>query len=169
MREDFLKNYLGSELDPLWLETVSKLTAKGWKNFVARDKDRIKELRAQIRTLVTDTGLDAARTLVATEQARPSRRRESFRFFNCVAWRWCGDDSAKPSSAPKTMRITMSRTRFDQFDGCSAAISAGHKRMAGERRRSLGNGMAAHFGNPLTVCEPCGDLATLFASPLPRF
>jgi hypothetical protein len=29
MREDFLKNYLGSELDPLWLETVSKLTAKG--------------------------------------------------------------------------------------------------------------------------------------------
>ena len=49
VREDFLKNYLGSELDPLWLETVSKLTAKGWKNFVARDKDRIKELRAQIR------------------------------------------------------------------------------------------------------------------------
>ena len=114
MREDFLKNYLGSELDPLWLETVSMLTAKGWKNFVARDKDRIKELRAQIRTLVTDTGLDAARTLVATEQARPSRRRESFRFFNCVAWRWCGDDCAKPSWAPKTMRITMSRTRFDQ-------------------------------------------------------
>jgi hypothetical protein len=30
----------------------------GWKNFVARDKDRIKELRAQIRTLATDTGLD---------------------------------------------------------------------------------------------------------------
>jgi len=26
--------------------------------FVARDKDRIKELRAQIRTLATDTGLD---------------------------------------------------------------------------------------------------------------
>jgi RNA polymerase primary sigma factor len=38
VREDFLKNYLGSELDPLWLETVSKLTAKGWKNFVAATK-----------------------------------------------------------------------------------------------------------------------------------
>ena len=47
-RDDFLKNYLGSELDPLWLNRVSKLGAKGWKNFVARDKDRIKELRAQI-------------------------------------------------------------------------------------------------------------------------
>ena len=41
-REDFLKNYLGSELDPLWLNRVSKLSAKGWKNLVAKDKDRIK-------------------------------------------------------------------------------------------------------------------------------
>jgi RNA polymerase primary sigma factor len=57
-REDFLKNYLGSELDPLWLNRVSKLTAKGWKNFVARDKDRIKELRAQIHMLATETGLE---------------------------------------------------------------------------------------------------------------
>jgi RNA polymerase primary sigma factor len=57
-REEFLKNYLGSELDPLWLNRVSKLTAKGWKNFVARDKDRIKELRAQIHTLATETGLE---------------------------------------------------------------------------------------------------------------
>jgi RNA polymerase primary sigma factor len=57
-REEFLKNYLGSELDPLWLNRASKLTAKGWKNFVARDKDRIKELRAQIHTLATETGLE---------------------------------------------------------------------------------------------------------------
>ena len=50
--------YLGSELDPLWLNRVSKLTAKGWKNFVARDKDRIKELRGQIHTLATEIGLE---------------------------------------------------------------------------------------------------------------
>ena len=30
-REDFLKNYQGSELDPRWLNRVSKLAAKGWK------------------------------------------------------------------------------------------------------------------------------------------
>jgi RNA polymerase primary sigma factor len=41
-REDFLKNYIGSELDPRWLNRVSKLSARGWKNLVARDKDRIK-------------------------------------------------------------------------------------------------------------------------------
>src|ERR1700751_2897714 len=57
-REDFLKNYLGYELDPLWLSRVSKLTAKGWKNFVARDKGRVKELRARIHMLATETGLE---------------------------------------------------------------------------------------------------------------
>jgi RNA polymerase primary sigma factor len=57
-REDFLKNYLGSELDPLWLNRVSKLSAKGWKNFIARDKDSIKELRTQIHALASETGLE---------------------------------------------------------------------------------------------------------------
>jgi len=46
-REDFLRNYQGSELDPRWLNRVSKLSAKGWKGFVAHDKDRIKELRGR--------------------------------------------------------------------------------------------------------------------------
>ena len=36
-RDDFLKNYIGSELDPRWLNRVSKLSAKGWKNLVAKD------------------------------------------------------------------------------------------------------------------------------------
>jgi RNA polymerase primary sigma factor len=57
-RENFLENYLGSELDPLWLNCVSKLSARGWKTFVARDKDRIKELRRQIHMLATETGLE---------------------------------------------------------------------------------------------------------------
>jgi RNA polymerase primary sigma factor len=57
-REDFLRNYQGSELDPRWLNRVSKLSAKGWKGFVARDKDRIKELRTLIHTLATETGLE---------------------------------------------------------------------------------------------------------------
>ena len=57
-REDFLKNYLDSELDPLWLNRASKRSATGWKNFIARDKDRIKELRTQIQLLATETGLE---------------------------------------------------------------------------------------------------------------
>src|SRR5690348_2787958 len=57
-REDFLKNYLGSELDQLWLNRVAKLSANGWKNFIARDKDGIKELRTQIHALASETGLE---------------------------------------------------------------------------------------------------------------
>jgi len=57
-RQDFLTNYLGSELDPLWLNRVSNLLTKGWKDFVAHDRDTIKELRTQIHTLASETGLE---------------------------------------------------------------------------------------------------------------
>src|SRR5580704_16740923 len=57
-RDDFLRNYQGYELDPRWLNRVSKLSAKGWKNLVARDKDRIRELRTSIHALATETGLE---------------------------------------------------------------------------------------------------------------
>src|SRR5205807_9429193 len=54
-REDFLKNYLGSELDPRWLNRVSKLSAKGWKNLVAKDKERVKQHRHEIHALAGET------------------------------------------------------------------------------------------------------------------
>ncbi|WP_454617049.1 RNA polymerase sigma factor RpoD [Bradyrhizobium cenepequi] len=57
-REDFLRNYQGSELDPRWLNRVSKLSAKGWKNFVHHEKDRIKDLRHEIQQLAALTGLE---------------------------------------------------------------------------------------------------------------
>ena len=57
-RADFLDNYQGSELDPRWLNRVSKLSAKGWKSFVARDKDKIKSHRDEIHALAGETGLE---------------------------------------------------------------------------------------------------------------
>jgi RNA polymerase primary sigma factor len=57
-REDFLKNYQGSELDPSWLNRVSKLSAKGWKSLVARDKDKVKQHRHEIQMLAGETGLE---------------------------------------------------------------------------------------------------------------
>src|SRR6195256_3052052 len=57
-REDFLRNYQGSELDPRWLNRVSKLSAKGWKNLVAKDKDKVKEIRGNIHQLAGETGLE---------------------------------------------------------------------------------------------------------------
>ncbi|MGD1036385.1 MAG: RNA polymerase sigma factor RpoD [Roseiarcus sp.] len=57
-REDFLKNYQNSELDPKWLLRVSKLGSRGWKDFIAKDKPRIKETRSDIQSLATETGLE---------------------------------------------------------------------------------------------------------------
>src|SRR5579872_6104625 len=57
-REDFLKNYQNSELDPKWLLRVSKLSTRGWKEFIAADKTGIKEIRGEIQSLATETGLE---------------------------------------------------------------------------------------------------------------
>ena len=57
-REDFLKNYQNSELDPKWLLRVSKLGTRGWKEFVAKDKDQIKDIRTEIQTVAQVTGLE---------------------------------------------------------------------------------------------------------------
>src|SRR5262245_36146030 len=57
-REDFLKNYQGSELDPRWLNRVSKLSAKGWKSLIAKDKDKVKMYRHEIQVLAGETGLE---------------------------------------------------------------------------------------------------------------
>src|SRR5476651_1732868 len=57
-REDFLKNYQGSELNPRWLNRVSKLSAKGWKNLVAKDKEKIQQHRGNIHALAGETGLE---------------------------------------------------------------------------------------------------------------
>jgi RNA polymerase primary sigma factor len=57
-REDFLKNYQNSELDPKWVLRVSKLGTRGWKDFVAHAKEPIKEIRSEIHGLATETGLE---------------------------------------------------------------------------------------------------------------
>ena len=57
-REDFLKNYRGSELDPRWLNRVSHLSAEGWKNLVAKEKDKVIQHRHEIQMLAGETGLE---------------------------------------------------------------------------------------------------------------
>jgi RNA polymerase primary sigma factor len=57
-RDDFLKQYMGNELDPRWLNRISKLSAKGWKTLVAKEKDRIKEIRSLVHELAGQTGVE---------------------------------------------------------------------------------------------------------------
>ncbi len=74
VREDFLKNYLGFELDPLWLERVSKLSAKGWKSLVAKDKDKVKHHRHAIQALADETNVEIGefRNMVPAGVAPPN-------------------------------------------------------------------------------------------------
>ena len=57
-REEFLKQYFGNELDPNWIRRVSRLKGKGWTSFTKDDRDQIKDLREEIQTLASETGLD---------------------------------------------------------------------------------------------------------------
>jgi RNA polymerase primary sigma factor len=57
-RDDFIKQYMGNELDPRWLNRISKLAAKGWKTLVAKEKDRIKEIRSLVHELAGQTGVE---------------------------------------------------------------------------------------------------------------
>ncbi len=59
-RETFLKEYQGHELDTNWVERVSKLKGKGWKNFVDSETRKIGKIRTDIHNLATETGLEIA-------------------------------------------------------------------------------------------------------------
>jgi RNA polymerase primary sigma factor len=53
-REEFLKEYEGQELDPNWSKRVGKLPRKGWREFVADDRDRIGGVRNDIGVLAQE-------------------------------------------------------------------------------------------------------------------
>ncbi|MDH4988613.1 RNA polymerase sigma factor RpoD [Aminobacter anthyllidis] len=56
-REEFLKEYQGSELDPNWIRSISNLSSRGWKEFTKNEKDAIRDLRAEIQNLATETAI----------------------------------------------------------------------------------------------------------------
>ncbi len=56
-RDEFLKEYQGSELDPDWLKRVARLVKHGWKKWVNDEKDSINVIRDEIFDLASATGL----------------------------------------------------------------------------------------------------------------
>ncbi|MGA0314568.1 MAG: RNA polymerase sigma factor RpoD [Alphaproteobacteria bacterium] len=56
-RESFMERYLGSELDSKWLQRVGRLQDRGWKPFVQKNRDKIKEIRSEIGEISNDVGL----------------------------------------------------------------------------------------------------------------
>ncbi|MGC6534688.1 MAG: RNA polymerase sigma factor RpoD [Parvibaculales bacterium] len=69
-REDFLKQYQGNEYEANWARRVGRLTGKGWKDFIQKNRDEVKAIRTEIQELANETGLDISeyRRIVRTVQ-----------------------------------------------------------------------------------------------------
>jgi len=59
-RDVFLQAYYGTEVDPNWSASVGQRDDKGWAEFIRRELDTVNEIRGEISTLATETGLDIA-------------------------------------------------------------------------------------------------------------
>ena len=83
-RESFMERYLGSELDSKWLQRVGRLQDRGWKPFVQKNREKIKEIRSEIVGISNDVGLPPQafreivqkiqRGLVALTRSKTKRR-----------------------------------------------------------------------------------------------
>jgi len=80
-RDEFVREYQGSELDPNWADRVAHLKGKGWKVFIERDRDRVDEFRREIQNLASETGLEIAefRRIVKIVQKGEKEAREAKR------------------------------------------------------------------------------------------
>ena len=69
-REEFMKLYMGRELEPGWEVNIAKDKVKGLADFLAREMDEIHKQRLEIRSVAEDMGVDIAefRRLVANVQ-----------------------------------------------------------------------------------------------------
>ncbi|TWG53840.1 RNA polymerase sigma factor RpoD [Aminobacter sp. J44] len=73
-REDFLREYQGSELDPNWIKRIANLSSRGWKEFYQNEKDTIRDIRAKIQNLATETGISIAEFRKIVNQVQKGER-----------------------------------------------------------------------------------------------
>ena len=56
-REEFIKEYQGSELDPNWTRRIANLSSRGWKEFTKSEGTTIRALRTEIQNLAQETAI----------------------------------------------------------------------------------------------------------------
>ncbi|ODT83023.1 MAG: RNA polymerase sigma factor RpoD [Pelagibacterium sp. SCN 64-44] len=59
-REKFLESYYGQEVNPAWEANLAQFEGKGWAEFARREADTVREIRGDVATLATETGLNIA-------------------------------------------------------------------------------------------------------------
>jgi len=78
-RDEFVREYQGSELEPNWADRVSVLKGKGWRPFIEREADRVEDIRREIQSLASATGLEISefRRIVKIVQKGEREAREA--------------------------------------------------------------------------------------------
>ena len=59
-REEFLEHWIGAELDPGFLDRVSKLKGKAWPAFALKAREDLESVRVEIGAIASATGLPVA-------------------------------------------------------------------------------------------------------------
>jgi RNA polymerase primary sigma factor len=73
-REEFLREYQGSELDPNWTKAIANLSSRGWKEFYQNEKDTIRDIRGEIQNLATETAISIAEFRKIVNQVQKGER-----------------------------------------------------------------------------------------------
>ncbi|NWG47343.1 MAG: RNA polymerase sigma factor RpoD [Alphaproteobacteria bacterium] len=78
-RSDYLRQYYGNELDPVWTRRVGRLKGAGWKAFVQAERDKIRDIREEISRISQETGLQVSefRRIVQTVQKGEREARQA--------------------------------------------------------------------------------------------
>jgi RNA polymerase primary sigma factor len=73
-REEFLKVYTGSELDPNWIASIANLTGRGWKEFTKTEKESIRVLRSDIQIIAQETAIPVVEFRKIVNQVQKGER-----------------------------------------------------------------------------------------------
>ncbi len=78
-RPEFIAEYQGSELDPTWVDRVSKLSGKGWAKLIENDREKVEEVRGDIAEVGRLIGVDIGefRRIVQTVQKGEKEARQA--------------------------------------------------------------------------------------------
>jgi len=73
-REEFLREYQGTELDPNWTRAIANLTTRGWKEFTRNEGNSIRNLRSEIQNLAQETGISIGEFRKIVNQVQKGER-----------------------------------------------------------------------------------------------
>jgi RNA polymerase primary sigma factor len=73
-REEFLREYQGSELDVNWMTRVGVLTTRGWKEFSRNESSAVMALRSEIQSLATETAISISEFRKIVNQVQKGER-----------------------------------------------------------------------------------------------